>query len=376
MRFSEIIGQDGVKRRLAGMLAEGRVPHALLLAGPEGSGKLPVALALAQRLVCQSPTPEGEPCGVCKDCAMAGKFVHPDIHFVFPVVKLAGQSGGAMSDRFLPQWREQLRETPYFSHRQWLDRMGVENQQSLINVAEATKILVSLSAISNRSGKNVVVVWLSEQMNQEAANKLLKIIEEPPKDAYFVLTANRPERLLATILSRVQRVDFPPLSEEDISQALQQQGGLQPEDARFVAHASGGNYVRAIEQVTMNADKARFFDLFVLLMRLSYMRNIKELHEWAIQVSQWGRERQKSFLEYCQHLLRENFICNFHHAELNYMNRDEAAFSVRFSRFINERNVIGIMQELEAAQRDIEQNVNPRMVFFDFALKMIVLLIQ
>lgn len=358
------------------MLSAERMPHALLFAGPEGTGKLSMALALAQRLLCKSPQSDGEPCGRCQSCCMAEQFAHPDLHYIYPVFKPAGQSGGAMSDYFLPQWREQLKDTAYVSRQQWLKRIGVENQQSLINVAEAAKILKCLSTISNISGKKVVVMWLAEQLNQEASNKLLKIIEEPPHDAYFIFTANHPERLLPTVLSRLQRVDFPPLSADDISQALQAQAGLQPDDASYVARASAGSYIRAQHLVTSHADTAQFFDMFVLLMRLSYLRKIKDLYEWAQQVSQWGRERQKAFLEYSQHLVRENFVYNFQRPELNYLNRTEAEFSVRFARFINERNVIGIMDELSAAQRDIEQNVNARMVFFDFTLKMIVLLIQ
>lgn len=376
MHFSDVIGQQKVKQQLQRMLNEERMPHALLFAGPEGTGKLPMALALAQRLLCKAPRPDGEPCGSCQSCCMAAQYAHPDLHCFYPVFKPAGQSSGALSDLFLPQWREQLKETAYFSREEWLKRIGVENQQSLINVAEAVKILKSLSTVSNISGKKVVVMWLAEQLNQEASNKLLKIIEEPPKDAFFIFTSNHPERLLPTVLSRLQRIDFAPLSVDDISHALQSHAGLQPDDAGYVARAAAGSYIQAQHLVTAQADTAQYFDMFVLLMRLSYQRKIKDLYEWAQQVSQWGRERQKAFLEYCQHLLRENFVYNFRRPELNYQNRPEAEFSVRFARFINERNVIGIMDELSAAQRDIEQNVNARMVFFDFTLKMIVLLIQ
>ena len=376
MRFSDVIGQEAVKQQLQRLLKENRMPHALLFAGPEGTGKLPMALALAQRLLCKSPTPEGDACGTCSGCRMAAKLAHPDLHCVFPVFKPAGQSSGAVSDNFLKEWREQVAETPYFDRPTWLSRIGVENQQSLINVHEARNILSKLATRSSQGGNRVVVVWLAEQMNTEAANKLLKILEEPPLGTVFILTADHPERLLATILSRTQRIDFKPLPETEVAAALQQRCGLQPDDAKAVAHAAGGNFIKALQGVTLHADTAQFFDLFVLLMRLCYMRNIKEIHAWSEQLAGWGRERQKAFLEYAQRMVRENFMYNFHRPELNYMNRSEADFAVRFARFINERNVIGIMDELSAAQRDIESNVNPRMVFFDFSLKMIVLLIQ
>lgn len=376
MRFNDVIGQEAVKRQLIRMVAEGRVPHALLLAGPEGTGKLPMALALAGRLLCTEPTPEGDACGQCKGCRMAEKMAHPDLHLVFPVFKPAGQSSGAVSDQFLTEWREQVRETPYFDRQTWLRRIGVENQQSLINVSEANNILQKLSTVSSQGGYRVIVIWLAEQMNTEAANKLLKILEEPPLGTAFILTSDHPEKLLATILSRTRRIDFKPLSETDIATALERNYGLQPTDAQSVAHSAEGNFIRALQQITADADTAQFFDLFVLLMRLCYLRKIKDLHTWAEQIALWGREKQKSFLEYCQRLIRENFMYNFHLPELNGMNSREAEFAVRFARFVNERNVIGIMDELSLAQRDIEANVNPRMVFFDLTLKMIVLLIQ
>ena len=376
MHFDDVIGQNKVKQQLKRMLAENRIPHALLFAGNEGCGKLPMALALAQRLLCQHPTPEGEACNTCMSCHMAMKLAHPDLHFIFPTIKPSGQSSAVLSDQFLPEWRKQIAQSPYFSRQTWLKDMGVEKQQSIIGVAEANNIIAKLANVSSQGGYRVVIIWLAEQMNVECANKLLKILEEPPQQTVFILTSNRPERLLTTILSRTQRIDFAPLSVDDISSALQRLNGLQPTDAMTMARAAAGSYVSALDQVTMNADNAQFFDLFVLFMRLCYMRKIKDLYEWAQQLSQWGREKQKAFLEYAQHMIRENFIYNFHNPELNYQNQQESNFSVNFARYINERNVIGIMDELSAAQRDIEGNINANMVFFDFSLKMIVLLIK
>ena len=376
MLFSDVIGQKEVKQQLNHMLTEQHVPHALLFAGPEGCGKLPMALALAERLLCKNPGADGEPCGNCNACHMVQKLAHPDLHFVFPVIKQPGKNGQPVSDEFLPQWRKQINETPYFTHQTWLKDIEVVNQQSQIYVAEAANIISKLVNVSSQGGYRVVIIWRAEEINTEAANKLLKILEEPPVQTVFILTTDKPEKMLETIRSRTQRIDFPPLSIEDISSALQSRNGLQPEDANDIARISAGNYIRAMEQVVMNADAAMFFDMFILFMRLCYMRKIKDLQEWSLQVAQWGREKQKDFLEYCQRLIRENFMYNFHQPELNYMTRKEIDFSKNFARFINERNVIQIMNELSNAQRDITQNVNPRMVFFDFSLKMIVLLIQ
>lgn len=376
MQFDEVIGQHAVKQQLKQMLTENRMPHALLFAGHEGCGKLPMALALAQRLLCQKPTAENNACGSCPNCLMVEKLAHPDLHFIFPTIKTKGQSTPAVSDQFLDEWRKQIAESPYFSRQTWLNRINVEKQQSLINVADANNIINKLACVSSQGGYRVVIIWLAEQMNLSCANKLLKILEEPPQQTVFILTADHPERIIPTILSRTQRIDFAPLSIDELKEAIERYNGLESNDALMVARAAAGSYINALEQVTMNAERAQFFDLFVLFMRLCYMRKIKDLYEWAQQLSTWGREKQKAFLEYAQRLVRENFIYNFHNPELNYMNRKESDFAVNFARFINERNVIGITEEIENAQRDIQQNVNANMVFFDFALKMIVLLIQ
>ena len=376
MQFNEVIGQTAVKQQLKQMLTEERMPHALLFAGPEGCGKLPMALALAQRLLCQHPTADNEACTTCQNCLMAQKLAHPDLHFVFPTIKSKGQNSPAVSDQFLTEWRQQIAEAPYFSRQTWLNRLKVEKQQSLINVADAANIISKLSNVSSQGGYRVVIIWLAEQMNLQCANKMLKILEEPPQKTAFILTSDHPERLLPTILSRTQRIDFSPLSTDELKEAIETYNGLEGRDALMVARAAAGSYINALEQITMNAERAQFFDQFVLFMRLCYMRKIKDLFEWSQQLSMWGREKQKAFLEYTQRLIRENFIYNFHNAELNYMNAKESDFAVNFARFINERNVIGIAEEIEKAQRDIEQNVNANMVFFDFSLKMIVLLIQ
>lgn len=376
MQFDDVIGQYTVKQQLKQMLTENRMPHALLFAGHEGCGKLPMALALAKRLLCQKPTNENNACGVCQNCLMVEKLAHPDLHFIFPTIKSKSQNSPAISDQYLDEWRKQIAETPYFSRQTWLDRLNVEKQQSLINVADANNIISKLSNVSSQGGYRVVVVWLAEQMNLACANKLLKILEEPPQKTVFILTSDHPERIISTILSRTQRIDFSPLSIEELQKAIVTYNGLESDDALMVARASAGSYINALEQITNNAERIQFFDLFKIFMRLCYMRKIKDLYEWSQQLSTWGREKQKAFLEYAQKLIRENFIHNFHKAELNYMNRSENEFATNFARFINERNVIPITEEIEKAQRDIEQNVNANMVFFDFSLKMIVLLIQ
>lgn len=377
MKFSNVIGQEVAKSHLERLIVEGRMPHALLLCGPVGSGKLPLALAAASSLLCTGRAADSaEPCGTCAGCRMTRKLAHPDLHFVFPVITRPGSSGHPTSDLYLKEWRELLLSSPYFDEATWLEAMGVKNQQMIIYEAESDEIRRKLSLVASQGSYRVVVVWRPELMNLSAANKLLKLLEEPPAQTVFLMASEEPERLLPTIVSRTQRLTLPPLSQEELTTALMERNGLEEREARRVARLSGGSYVNALEQLQVDDDRATFFDLFVMLMRLAYGRRIKDLRDWAEQVAGWGRERQKRFLEYCQQQVRENFVYNFHVPTLNYETPEEAAFSTNFARFVNERNVIGIMQELSLAQRDVERNVNPRMVFFDFCLKLIVLLVK
>lgn len=374
MKFSQVIGQEDATRRLRQQAAEGRVPHALLFCGLEGSGKLASAWALASLLLCQHPT-EGDSCGTCPACHMTANLAHPDLHFVFPVVKGKNGKSAPVSDMYLDKWRTLMKESPYFARETWLERMETQNQQAQIYVEESNAILRKLSLKSSQGGYKVMIIWQPELMNIATANKLLKLLEEPPGDTVIILVSERPEQLLGTIVSRTQRIDFKPLNEEELTQALMRDNALEERTARGIARLSGGSYATAQSMLRVNEDADLFFDMFVLLMRLSYQRKVKDMFEWSEQVASWGRERQKSFLDYCQRLIRENFVYNFKLPQINYMGAKEADFAIRFARFVNEQNVIGIMDELSDASRDIEQNVNPRMVFFDFALQMIVLLI-
>lgn len=374
MLFKEVVGQDEIKDRLRREADEGRVAHALLFYGPEGCGKLPVALAFARYLLCSQPH-DGEPCNACNSCRMTARWAHPDLHFVFPVVKYK-DAAHSVSDVYLPEWRKQLGENVYFGLDEWLEDMQAGNQQAMIYSAESDAIQKKLSLKSNQGGKKVMIIWLPEKMNLECANKLLKLLEEPPAETHFLLISERLEAVLPTIVSRAQCIGMKGLSEEEITGALMQRNACDSDTARRVAHTANGNLIAAQQLLRSNADQNLFFDLFVILMRLSYQRKIKDLKKWSEQIAALGREKQKNFLAYSQKLIRENFIYNFRQPDLNYETVEEENFSRNFARFINERNVIHIMDELSLAQRDIEQNGNPKFVFFDFALKMIVLLIQ
>lgn len=374
MFFRDIIGQEEIKKQLIKNVLENKIAHAQLFCGGEGVGKLPLAIAYARYISCQNPTKE-DACGKCPNCVKFNNLAHPDLHFVFPVVKKKS-SKDTVSDDYLPEWRAMLLRNPYFNLPSWLDEMGAENQQAQIYVKESNEIIRKLSLKSSQGGYKFMIIWLPEKMNMECSNKLLKLLEEPAEQTVFLLVSEEPDMLLTTIQSRTQRINIKAIEEEDLEEVLTREYGLQEMDAKNIAHRSEGNFLKAIENISINEDNKLFFELFVSLMRLSYQRKIREMKQWSENVASLGREKQKHFLSYCQRMIRENFIYNFSDRTLTYLDNEEQLFSNRFAPFVNEYNVMEIMNELSEAQRHIEQNVNARMVFFDFSLKMIVLLIQ
>ncbi len=373
MMFADVIGQENIKMQLRRLIDENRMPHALLLAGPRGNGKLPLAVALAHYLLCRSRH-DGDVCAACPTCTKVSKLIHSDLHFVFPVLKKKGSSSDTppVSDDYIALWRELFISNPYMTYADWLSKMGVENQQPMIYERESSEILHKLSLQSREGGWKIVIIWLPEKMKEVCSNKLLKIIEEPPKETLFILVSEEPEAIIPTILSRTQRIDIPAITPRDIAEALIKRYHLTPDDATSVACQSGGSWEKAEEHLRVDSDKELYLELFMQMMRVAYARNIREMKKWSEQVAALGRERQKHLLDYCQRMIRENFIMNFRRDEMLSMNPAERNFSVRFSPYVNERNIFGIVEELSEAQRHIEQNVNAKMVFFDMSLRMIV----
>jgi DNA polymerase-3 subunit delta' len=373
MYFKDIIGQQTLKERLLRSVEDNRLAHALLLTGPGGNGKLPIAVALARYILCSNRA-DGDACGRCPSCVKMDKLMHSDLHFVFPVKKKKNTPSdrNPVSDDYITEWREIFQKSPYFSYSDWLAKLEVENQQPIIYERESSEILHKLTMKSREGGWKIMIIWLPEKMNEACANKLLKIIEEPPAETLFLLVSENAEPILPTILSRTQRIEIPRIADADIAAALVQRYALDGQTARTIAVQSGGDWEKAEGMLVVNSTKAQYLELFMTLMRMAYKRDIKAMKQWGEQVAALGRERQKALLEYCQRMIRENFIMNFKRAEMLYLSREEHDFSVRFSPFVNENNIFGIMEELSEAQKHIEQNVNAKMIFFDMALRMIV----
>ena len=365
MKFDEVIGQKEAKERLLQLVREERLPHAMMFCGPTGSGKLALAVAFASYLL-------GD------ENAMVKKLEHPDLHFTYPTIKLPsmGAEHKPVSDDFAKQWHELLMQGPYFSIDQWLQAIGAENQQAIITAGESDDLVRKLSLKSSQGGYKVSIIWLPERMNLECANKLLKLIEEPPQQTVFILVCEEPDRLLETIRSRVQRIDIKKIDDEDVRQALIAQRGVSEEAALRIARLANGSWLKALEELQVGSENEQFLDLFIALMRLAYQRKVKDLRRWSETMAGFGREKQKRFLTFFLRMIRENFMYNFQAQELNYMTQQEEDFAKNFARFVNEANVLPIYDLANLAIRDIGQNANAKIVFFDFALKMIVLLIQ
>ncbi|WP_102408411.1 ATP-binding protein [Parabacteroides bouchesdurhonensis] len=372
MYFKDIIGQGEIKRQLIKSAQTNIVPHAQLFTEQGGAGAFPLALAYARYLNCTNRT-ENDACGKCPSCLKYNELAHPDLHFVFPIVSKK-EKKKEICDDYLTEWRSFLKEYTYFNLDNWLEYIEAGNSQALIYSKESDEIIHKLNLKIYEATYRILLVWLPEKLHPTCANKLLKIIEEPPANTVILMVSETPDQVLGTILSRAQRINVRAIQTEAITQAMISQFGLSPDDAKHVGHLSRGSFLKAVEAISLGEENKFFLEQFKGMMRNSWARNVKGMKTMADTIAGIGRERQKNFLAYCQHLIRENFMYRFQSPDLNYMNLDEASFAIKFAPFVNERNVIDIMDELAKAEKDIAQNVNAKMVFFDLSLRLTVLI--
>ena len=372
MRFADIIGQEDLKRHLARSVDAGRVSHAQLFTGASGYGSLALAVAYVQYLCCRHRR-EGDSCGECPDCKQIEALAHPDLHLVFPVNKQGKKSGEAMlSDEFLPQFRALFAERRgYFSSQEWYDRLDLgKTLKGMISAREADEMIRKLSFKSYEADYKAMLIWLPETMNEEASNKILKILEEPWERTVFLLVSEQPDRLLPTILSRTQEVSVPRIAPEILEREAASRGITDPTQARNMARLSGGDLLELEHLAAGESDGLRkeYFDLFCGLMRLSYNDRHLELIGWAEEVAQLSREQQRGFLRNAARLLRESFMLHAGLGEIGYLWGEELSFCSKFAPFVGTQNIEPLIAEIERAGAQIVQNGNPTIVFTHFAL--------
>lgn len=372
MRFSDIPGNTTAKSRLREMADSDKIPHALLIEGPAGMGKFALARTFAQYIHCENRTSDGEPCGKCMSCVQHQTFNQADTIFSFPILKSASSAG--LSDDLSGEWFEFLKSYPLMDFEEWLKYLGNQNGQPVIYSAEAMSIARKFATTSYSSRYKILLLWLPERMQTECANKLLKLIEEPFPDSILIFVSDSPDEILPTVKSRLQSVKVSRISDIEAATYLERNFGTDRSTALSVSHIADGNLTAAIKMLSQSKDNEYFLEMFILLMRSAYKRQVGVLRKWSIDISGLGRESAIRFLTYCERMMRENFISNLHLPDMTYMTSAESNFSLRFSPFINERNVERLLDEFSNARRDISANANSKIVFFDLAIHVILLL--
>ncbi|MCB4798302.1 DNA polymerase III subunit [Neotamlana laminarinivorans] len=375
MLFNQIIGQEHIKKHLTQSADNGRIPHAQLFVGNEGSGTLPMALAYAQYILCKNT--QGENDGGNASCNLKFKnFSHPDLHFAFPVTTTDKVKKHPVSSHYLEEWRKLLNEQPYGNLFDWYKLLGVDNKQGQIGVDEAQDIVKSLSLKSYEGGYKILLVWMAEKMNTAAANKLLKLVEEPPEKTIFLLIAEDEEQIINTIRSRCQVLHFPPLAENDVKNALINQFNIPETDATKIAHQANGNYNKACDLVYSDTEDIQFEKWFVFWVRTAFKAKgnkaaIHDLISWSEEVAKTGRETQKQFLNFCIDFFRQALLLNYNANDLVFFEPKSEAFDInKFAPFIHGNNIMDISNELQDAIYHIERNGNSKIILTDLSIKL------
>ena len=346
MLFNQIIGQEHIKKHLQTSAENGRIPHAQLFVGKEGAGTLPMAIAYAQFLLCNF-SDNGDACNL-----KCNKLQHPDLHFAFPVTTNDAVKKHAVSDLFLEDWRQFINEQPYGSLFNWLQHIGVENKQGLIGVDEAEAIVKKLKLKSYEGGFKVMIIWMAEKMNSAAANKLLKLIEEPPEKTVFLLITENEEQIINTIKSRCQALHFPVLSEQDIANTLVVNYQVDDNKAANIAHQAEGNLNKALHLLNNDAADLVFEEWFVTWIRTAFKAKgnaavVQQLIGWSETIAKSGRETQKRFLE------------------------SKTGFQLsKFAPFVHSGNILEIEKEISEAIYHIERNGNAKIILLDLSMKL------
>ncbi len=374
MLFSDILGQEHIKNHLTKSADYGRVPHAQLFVGPEGSGTLPMAIAYAQYLLCKNLNGENE--NGNEACNIKFKNLsHPDLHFAFPVATNDKVKSHPVSSYFMEEWRQLIERQPYGNLFDWYRILGIDNKQGQIGVDESQDIVKALSLKSYEGGYKIMLIWMAEKMNTSASNKLLKLIEEPPNKTIFILIAEDEEQIINTIKSRCQLLHFPPLAEDVIKTALIKNYQLPEADAIKIAHQANGNYNKACDLVYSDSEDTQFEDWFVFWIRSAFKARgnksaIHDLITWSETIAKTGRETQKQFLNFCLDFFRQAMLLNYTAEPLVFMEPKTSFKLENFAPYVHGNNIIDISNELQNAIYHIERNGNSKIILTDLSIKL------
>ena len=371
MLFKEIPGNNAVKKQLLSSVKNNRISHAQLFSGNSGSAKLALAFAYARYLNCDNKSDQ-DSCGKCPSCLKYNTLSHPDLHLIFPVLKL-GQANVAVSDNFVNVWRDFILKNSYGSLNSWIDSFGIENktgEKGSIYKDEANSIHKKLALKNFEAPYRVVLIWMPEQMNTEASNKLLKLFEEPPFGTVFLLVSEKPNILLPTIVSRLQKIHIFDFSTEDMMEFFKKDN-LSIERIKQLRNLTDADLGKMIQLVEEDIQAIDLFDDFSSWMRLTYKTDVVNISKWVDSISSMGRKHQKLFLSYAIKMIRECLIFNFANKALLKTNEKESDFISKFAPFIHEDNSIIIIEELEKAVKAINRNANAKMLLFELSLQMI-----
>lgn len=371
MLFTDIIGQEQVKKRLVQTVNDNRVSHAQLFLGPEGSGKLALALAYAQYINCENRKNKLA-CNTCPSCVKYKKLIHPDLHFIFPVATSKKVPSKPKSKEYLQEWRELLLEKQmYISLPDWYNKIEIENKQAIINADDCNEIIKTLGYKSYESEYKVMVIWMVEKLYHAAGPKILKILEEPPDKTLFLLISENQDLIIPTILSRTQIVKIPPVDDTSMLAALRERFDITGTRAQGIVNFSEGNFRKATEMAVESDDAINYFPRFRDWMRLCFQgdKKVKDLIGFVEEVSHMGREKQKSFLSFSLGFIRQCMLLQYNSESVTRFSKEEKEFVANFARFIHSANIQHLYREMNDALFHIERNANPSVLFLDLSLK-------
>lgn len=364
MLFSQVVGQEELKNQWINDYKNDRISHSQLILGEAGFGTLPLVLAYVQYIFCTNKQ-ENDSCGQCPNCKKISTLQHPDVNFSFPVI----QAESKISDGFFKQWREQITGNPYFDLNQWTLKIDEKARKPIIGTEESQEIIKKLSLKSFEGGFKVMIIWMAEEMNASCANKLLKILEEPPDKTLFFLVSESTDKMLSTIISRTRILKVHRIAPETITNYVISTKQLSKEQATNIAYQSNGNLIKANELLSSDDDKNFNREQFIQFMRVCYKKNVIGMMDWAENMASVGKEHQKQFLSYSLRMFRQSMLRNYMEDQLMQVTPEEVQFLKNFAKFITGNNIFDFMRHFDEAYYHLDRNANPKILFTELSFK-------